>query len=76
MPDTARSKCARARPVRAGLASGTPQTGDHAAPDIEDRLVTFLKSPESYPHKPAAVRTIQTHISWVFIASPFVFKVK
>ncbi|MBO0695347.1 MAG: AAA family ATPase [Verrucomicrobia bacterium] len=39
-------------------------------------LVAFLKSPESYPHKPAEVRAIQTHISWVFIASPFVFKVK
>ncbi|HEU0273940.1 MAG TPA: AAA family ATPase, partial [Candidatus Udaeobacter sp.] len=39
-------------------------------------LIAFLESPESYPHKPAEVRTIQTHISWVFIASPFVFKVK
>lgn len=39
-------------------------------------LVAFLKSPESYPHDPAEVRAIQTHISWVFIASPFVFKVK
>jgi len=39
-------------------------------------LVAFLESPESYPHKPTEVRAIQTHISWVFIASPFVFKVK
>ena len=39
-------------------------------------LVAFLSSPESYPHGPAGVRAIQTHISWVFIASPFVFKVK
>src|SRR6266567_2342834 len=39
-------------------------------------LIAFLESPESYPHGPAEVRAIQTHISWVFVASPFVFKVK
>jgi aminoglycoside phosphotransferase family enzyme len=39
-------------------------------------LVAFLSSPKSYPHRPIEVRAIQTHISWVFIASPFVFKVK
>ena len=40
------------------------------------RLITFLESPESYPHRPFQVQAIQTHISWIFIASPFVFKVK
>jgi aminoglycoside phosphotransferase family enzyme/predicted kinase len=40
------------------------------------KLIAFLDSPQSYPHRPAEVRVIQTHISWVFIASPFVFKVK
>jgi uncharacterized protein len=39
-------------------------------------LIAFLESPASYPHGPAEVRAIQTHISWVFVASPFVFKVK
>jgi aminoglycoside phosphotransferase family enzyme/predicted kinase len=39
-------------------------------------LTAFLESPASYPHNPTEVRAIQTHISWVFIASPFVFKVK
>jgi uncharacterized protein len=39
-------------------------------------LIAFLESPASYPHGPAEVRTIQTHISSVFITSPFVFKVK
>src|SRR5207244_6111528 len=39
-------------------------------------LVDFLESPTSYPHRPGEVRSVQTHISWVFIASPFVFKVK
>jgi aminoglycoside phosphotransferase family enzyme/predicted kinase len=42
----------------------------------QERLIAFLESPESYPHSPAEVRVIQTHISWVLIASPFVFKVK
>jgi uncharacterized protein len=39
-------------------------------------LLTFLRSPSSYPHRPRSVRSIQTHISWVFIAPPFVYKVK
>ena len=38
--------------------------------------MAFLESPASYPHRPREVRSIQTHISWVFIAPPFVFKVK
>jgi aminoglycoside phosphotransferase family enzyme/predicted kinase len=41
-----------------------------------ERLIAFLESPASYPHRPTEVRVIQTHISWVFVASPFVFKVK
>ncbi len=46
-------------------------------PDRQSQeLVAFLESPESYPHGPAEVHAIQTHISWVFVASPFVFKVK
>src|SRR5436190_1963120 len=46
----------------------------------EDRqsqeLVSFLEVPASYPHGPREVRSIQTHISWVFVTTPFVFKVK
>ncbi len=46
-------------------------------PDRQSQeLIAFLESPESYPHGPTEVRAIQTHISWVFIVSPFVFKVK
>lgn len=41
-----------------------------------ERLLAFLASPASYPHRPGGVRLIETHISWVFITSPFVFKVK
>ena len=39
-------------------------------------LIHFLESAASYPHGPSNVRSIETHISWVFVASPFVFKVK
>jgi len=42
----------------------------------QERLIAFLESPKSYPHRPTEVRSLQTHISWVFVASPFVFKVK
>jgi uncharacterized protein len=68
----------------AGL--GRSRSGDRArppgarqtrnVPESQQQLTAFLESPESYPHKPPEVREIQTHISWVFIASPFVFKVK
>jgi aminoglycoside phosphotransferase family enzyme/predicted kinase len=44
--------------------------------ESEKRLIDFLKSPHSYPHRPESVLLIETHISRVFIASPFVFKVK
>jgi hypothetical protein len=44
--------------------------------DSQDRLVRFLLEPRSYAHKPARVRMVQTHISRVFIAPPFVFKMK
>jgi uncharacterized protein len=47
-----------------------------ARPNSQEQLIGFLESPPSYPHRPADVRVIQTHISWVFIASPFVFKIK
>jgi len=44
--------------------------------DVQRQLIAFLESPQSYPHNPAEARSLQTHISWVFIAPPFVFKVK
>jgi aminoglycoside phosphotransferase family enzyme len=47
-----------------------------ARSNSQEQLIAFLESPKSYPHTPTEVRAIQTHIWWVFIASPFVFKVK
>jgi uncharacterized protein len=55
---------------------GAPDTRDRIALSTQEPLLAFLESPDSYPHRPTEVRAIQTHISWVFIASPFVFKVK
>jgi aminoglycoside phosphotransferase family enzyme/predicted kinase len=60
----------RARPPDA------PQTQHQTVSSAQKRLISFLESPKSYPHTPAEVHSLQTHISWVFIASPFVFKVK
>jgi uncharacterized protein len=39
-------------------------------------LIDFLLRPSSYPHKTSGVRHVQTHASDVFIAPPYVYKVK
>jgi aminoglycoside phosphotransferase family enzyme/predicted kinase len=64
------------RPKSRGRARSQPARRGGGAPQAQDQLISFLESPASYPHGPPEVRVIQTHISWVFIASPFVFKVK
>ena len=40
------------------------------------QFIEAMKKPEFYPHKPAEVEFIQTHISCVFIAGDFVYKIK
>ncbi len=42
----------------------------------QEQLLPFLLNPRSYPHQPRRVRLVQTHSSFVFIAPPFVYKVK
>jgi len=42
----------------------------------QERLLPFLLNPHSYPHGPRTVRLVQTHASFVFIAPPYVYKVK
>ncbi len=44
--------------------------------DQTRRVLDFLSRPESYPHRPERVTIVQTHASWVFIASPLVCKIK
>jgi aminoglycoside phosphotransferase family enzyme/predicted kinase len=39
-------------------------------------LVETMIRPEFYPHRPDHVELIQTHISYIFIAGDYVFKVK
>ena len=53
------------------MESSAAQQGDGTS-----RLLRFLLDADSYPHKPKHVRVEQTHASCVFIAPPFVFKVK
>src|SRR6266699_5657082 len=67
---------ARPEPALSEAEEGALQPPDYTASDANEQLLSFLESPESYPHGPAKVRVMQTHISWVFVASPFVLKVK
>jgi uncharacterized protein len=45
-------------------------------PPQTQQVLDFLGDPESYDPRPAAVQLHQTHASWVFVASPFVYKIK
>jgi aminoglycoside phosphotransferase family enzyme/predicted kinase len=42
----------------------------------QERVVAFLLDRRSYPYRPRRVRLVQTHASSVFVASPYVYKVK
>ncbi len=42
----------------------------------EQRIVQFLLRPSSYPHAAAPVERRETHVSHVFLAGPFAYKVK
>lgn len=39
-------------------------------------LETALSEPAAYPHPTAGIERIETHISWVFLAGPFAYKIK
>ncbi len=47
-------------------------SGDAALPEY----VQALLDPAAYPHAPAGVELLQTHISWVFLAGDLVYKTK
>ena len=40
------------------------------------KLVDTMSRPDFYPHRPEQVELIQTHISYIFIAGNYVYKVK
>lgn len=39
-------------------------------------LVEVMQKPEFYPHRPSRVEMLQTHISCIFIAGEYVYKIK
>ena len=61
-------KAADARALSSKLAETGPVTSE--------RLLAFFLDPFSYPHRPRSVRLIQTHASWAFLATPYVYKVR
>jgi aminoglycoside phosphotransferase family enzyme len=42
----------------------------------QDKIVCWLGSYGAYPHRPRQVEHIETHISHVFLAGPYVYKFK
>lgn len=52
------------------------QSGNEISGNDRLRLLEFLSLPSSYPHAPSRVEHIQTHASDVFMAPPFVYKIK
>lgn len=51
----------------------TPLT--QPAVDLSNKL-SFLGSPQAYPHRPRHVEVIETHMSWVFLTGSLVYKLK
>jgi hypothetical protein len=45
-------------------------------PDALPDFIRALLRPEAYPHAPAEVRLVQTHISYVLLAGEYVYKIK
>ncbi|MHB8137056.1 MAG: bifunctional aminoglycoside phosphotransferase/ATP-binding protein [Smithellaceae bacterium] len=43
---------------------------------IHSSIIESMTRPSFYPHKPQTVELVQTHISYVFIAGDYVYKVK
>jgi aminoglycoside phosphotransferase family enzyme/predicted kinase len=43
---------------------------------MQEEVVAALARPETYAHRPAHVEHVQTHISHVFLAGPYVYKLK
>ncbi len=44
--------------------------------DAADRLIQAMQQPAFYDHPVARVERIETHISWVFLAGDFAYKIK
>ena len=44
--------------------------------DAQQEVVAFLRNPASYSHDERSVEVIQTHISLVFLAGVYAYKLK
>jgi len=52
-------------------------TMSHVATNSESgRLVEFLRTPAAYAERPSDVQVVETHISWVFLAGRYAYKLK
>ena len=58
------------------MTTTSPTETTAAELEHQEQLLPFLLNPQSYPHQPRTVRLVQTHASFVFLAPPFVYKVK
>ena len=59
------------------IVSGADAHRAPAGDDLDEAaLVAALADPAFYPHRPAAVEHVQTHISHVFLAGPYAYKLK
>ena len=47
-----------------------------ASPQGQPALVVSLLRPQAYPHPVERVELLETHISWVFLAGPYAYKLK
>jgi len=57
---------------------GHPGNGFPAVPRPTEshRILAALRDPACYPHPAEAVELIETHISWVFLAGEYAYKIK
>lgn len=51
-------------------------TAAHASNSPLETAQQALARPDAYPHQPAAIEVRETHISWVFLAGEFAYKLK
>ena len=58
------------------LAQGNAVSPPSPIPQATLRLIERLAEPDCYPHPTAGIRRIETHISWVLLTGPFVYKLK
>jgi hypothetical protein len=56
--------------------TASPRTDTPDATLTASELLSFLENPASYPHAPDDVTILQTHISYVALTPPYVYKVK